>query len=565
MSQPSQQVSTPPPFLHHNTLSKTTSTTMAEEQQREPVTIEGYSIGQEGLPHHFNASTTRDEAAVEAASLRQGDAAFIKRSDLKWTYAVITERNTDGPVTTLRFEVDDAKNRKSFPQNQWGKYIRVIKVTEPVEITAEEEAVAVENEENSISSKKDDVTAAVEEKKEETPAAIEEEKKEVVSAPVVESKPSGGWFSSIFGSSPKPAAKPTEETVAPAPPTVALLAATPKAADTKSSAAPTEVNPAKSDEENQPPSEQLASPKRNPSSILKFKFSKSPKNSADKLSVTIPTFPVTAAISPKADPTSPSNDEKWFDLEAKECDYDKNPTDLFQALEARQFDYAYEMYKHTNAQFTKDCKTWVIARGEKKTSPSRFRALPLHAAIVFGAPDELIKRVLRAYPNACRGRDVKGRLPIHLAFENNSSDEIISLIVDAFPKGFFSKDKKELTALDHVNGNTERAYIAKFIPQVIAAKLEEEREKWNAETATLLKEQRETLRSDEEFMADVIEHVQAEVEAHNMSKMELLEATYKKEIELLKKKHDAETQALLEGFEVKLNFEKKLNKLKIGK
>ena len=139
---------------------------MAEEQQREPVTIEGYSIGQEGLPHHFNASTTRDEAAVEAASLRQGDAAFIKRSDLKWTYAVITERNTDGPVTTLRFEVDDAKNRKSFPQNQWGKYIRVIKVTEPVEITAEEEAVAVENEENSISSKKDAVTSADEEKKE---------------------------------------------------------------------------------------------------------------------------------------------------------------------------------------------------------------------------------------------------------------------------------------------------------------------------------------------------------------------------------------------------------------
>ena len=37
---------------------------------------------------------------------------------------------------------------------------------------------------------------------------------------------------------------------------------------------------------------------------------------------------------------------------------------------------------------------------------------------------------------------------------------------------------------------------------------------------------------------------------------------YKKEIELVRKKHDSETQALLEGFEVKLNFERKLNKLK---
>jgi hypothetical protein len=48
-----------------------------------------------------------------------------------------------------------------------------------------------------------------------------------------------------------------------------------------------------------------------------------------------------------------------------------------------------------------------------------------------------------------------------------------------------------------------------------------------------------------------------------MSKIELLEANYQKEIELLKKKHDSETQALLEGFEVKLNFERKLNKLKV--
>ena len=42
----------------------------------------------------------------------------------------------------------------------------------------------------------------------------------------------------------------------------------------------------------------------------------------------------------------------------------------------------------------------------------------------------------------------------------------------------------------------------------------------------------------------------------------MLDENYKKEILLLKKKHDSETQALLEGFEVKLNFERKLHKLK---
>jgi hypothetical protein len=308
----------------------------------------------------------------------------------------------------------------------------------------------------------------------------------------------------------------------------------------------------------------MSTTKRNPASILKFKFSN--KKAAPAIAPLSPASPTVTIKSPLTSPTAAPETPKgkeWFDPEASECDYDKNPTDLFQALEAREFEYAFEMYEQMNEQFTKDCKTWVIAKGLQKGQSLRFRALPLHAAIVFDAPDELIIKILRAYPKATRGRDVKGRLPIHLAFEHQTSDQVIALIIDAFPKGFFAKDKKEMTPLDHVNGNTTRSYMARFIPQIIAAKIEEEREKWNIEANMLLEHQKATLQNDEEFMADVIQHVQEEVEAHNMSKIELLEANYQKEIELLKKKHDSETQALLEGFEVKLNFERKLNKLKV--
>lgn len=640
---------------------------------RAPVSLPSYTIGTVAQPHHFDGSATREQAAQSAAELRVGDAAFIKRSDLKWTYAVVTERNvaeSEGKeCVTLRFEVDAAKNRKSFPEAQWGKYIRVIRqepadqdaasaapskasrkkddssvrskgsvksvkgaikslvgkkeapaaVAEPaVEEPAAAAAVAEAEKEPAVEEKPEPATAAAEEPKpkpqsEAQPEPEAQPKPEDQPEPqpaAIETKPSTGWFSGFFGGSPKPTAKeatpekkeadtpaqPAEATVvetkgAPQPiqtaPTTPAhspvkVATTPGASIGTSVLTPVDTRDDKSSKENYPEaSEQLTMPKtflpspgassiksnmsikRNPSSILKFKF-------GNKMAApTTPLAPASPAVSIKSPPTSPSTTpqtpkgKEWFDPEASECDYDKNPTDLFQALEAREFEYAFEMYEQSNEQFTKDCKTWVIAKGLQKGQALRFRALPLHAAIVFDAPDELIIKILRAYPKASRGRDVKGRLPIHLAFEHQTSDQVIALIIDAFPKGFFAKDKKEMTPLDHVNGNTTRSYMARFIPQIIAAKIEEEREKWNIEANMLLEHQKATLQNDEEFMADVIQHVQEEVEAHNMSKIELLEANYQKEIELLKKKHDSETQALLEGFEVKLNFERKLNKLKV--
>ena len=682
---------------------------MAEEA-RPPITLPSYTLGTEAALHHYNPTATREESALAAASLRVNDAAFIKRSDLKWTYAVVTERNVgeDGKVT-LRFEVDESKNRKSFPEGQWGKYIRVIQEEKAdsetpttTEAATETAAAASVDDEKSVKSKssrtsvkstksKSSVKGSVkgalkslvggskkEKKEEEVTPVIEEEKKEEVveetkdtaavdpapeetpvkpevtkaeevakpeetteetpaTKPVekketkIEDTPaqSTGWFSSFFGSSPKPEAKKAATPVAKEPakdatvpvetPAVVAKAEPEKKADEvkveapkseayKSEApAPTvdttpttstksikvsttpgasveaaiDARDDKSSKENhREASDQLTMPKpflpispgstksvtsatskRNPAGILKFKFGNKPKTPTAPLSPSMASFMASPPTSPTATPVTPK--KEWFDPEATECDYDTNPTDLFQALEAREFDYAFEMYEQTNDAFTRDCKTWVIAKGLQKGSSLRFRALPLHAAIVFDAPDELLIKILRAYPKATRGRDVKGRLPIHLAFEHQTSDQVIALIIDAFPKGFFAKDKKEMMPLDHINGNTTRSYMAKYIPQILAAKMEEEREKWNIEANMLLEHQKATLQNDEEFMAEVIQHVQEEVEAHNMRKIELLEANYQKEIELLKKKHDSETQALLEGFEVKLNFEKKLNKLKV--
>lgn len=610
-----------------------------QQQQFEnmPISLPGYSLGDEGKPDHFEPTTTREQAAIEAKSIAVGDAAFIKRSDLKWTYAVVNERAEEDGDIILRFDVDKDKNRKSFPQTQWGKYIRVIKVASAEDKgSAPTSSAAVETPAEGVEVKEEEPVAEPEEvEKDETPVfpsaategvEVEAATSDAASEGSAKSTKKSGWLESLFAGSKK------EETVAApeaskeeVPPTVdepakseEPEAAVPIAEETSKTEEPLAPLPAV-DEENEakensecPPistadAESLASkdkirltspkaflpsPKTldvlqesashqsNKMSSISLKKKNSFKNSllsfgkiGKKNSPPKPEDKKVIVSSPPASPTdasmsAPINSGKkeWFDPNVFEVDYDKNPTDLFQALEARQFSYAEEMFRQTNKQFNKECKTWVVARAQKKTEKQlRFRALPLHAALVFGAPDDMIKNILNAYPLATRGRDVKGRLPIHLAYEHESSDDVVQMVLEAFPRGFLAKDKKEMTPLEYIGGNSDRAGLKKSIPLILSAKVEEERAMMAEEKANALAEQKKILHEDPEFMEHIITAITEDVETTYAGKMELVERNYQKEIELLKKKHDSETQALLEGFEVKLNFERKLIKLKNGK
>ena len=60
------------------------------------------------------------------------------------------------------------------------------------------------------------------------------------------------------------------------------------------------------------------------------------------------------------------------------------------------------MYNEAIIRFTNDCKTWVVTRGQKEDQ-LRFRASPLHAALVFGAPDDLVMKIYNSYPLAAGG------------------------------------------------------------------------------------------------------------------------------------------------------------------
>jgi len=161
-------------------------------ESRTPIALPSYTLGDDGRPAHFTATTPRETAAVEAKELAVGDAAFILRSGHKWAYAIVIEKVEKDGGTILRFEVDMEKNQKTFPEAVWGKYIRVIRVDANELAKLEAEAGELENAPKEASSPK-----KVAESKEE---ATNEKKKEAKKGESKSATLVLGEFSSEVGS-----------------------------------------------------------------------------------------------------------------------------------------------------------------------------------------------------------------------------------------------------------------------------------------------------------------------------------------------------------------------------
>jgi hypothetical protein len=460
-----------------------------------PIYLPTYNLGDEGKPNHFNAATTREVAADEAKSLTVGDAAFIRRSDRKWTYAVVTEK-VEGESSVLKFEVDTS-NHKIFPETQWGKYIRVIHVDEDELIRLKVEAGVEDmiNEEEIMETsgdivQKDDHGDSVE--------AGSDGKEESTNKHDQDAHEDDDDVDGEEGVKKDQDAHEDDDDV------------------------DGEEGVKKEVVEAEPNQDALAAASRSILSMFRLdtfipsiqnKTESSVKDEKDEESPLAPTSPAISSavnnddddhVNTRSPPSSPRVDLQWGELEAFEVDYEVAPTDLFQAIEAKQYEYAELMYNEANIHFTKDCKTWVVTRGQKEDQ-LRFRALPLHAALVFGAPDDLVMKIYNSYPLAARGRDVRGRLPIHLAMEHNASSTIVSMLIEAFPKGIFATDKKDMTPLDYIDDSTNdvaRVQMKKEITLIIAAKVEDERAKYEIALAEALEAQREALTSSNANITD---------------------------------------------------------------
>lgn len=127
--------------------------------------------------------------------------------------------------------------------------------------------------------------------------------------------------------------------------------------------------------------------------------------------------------------------------ERDERDFDKDPTVLFALLQKKEWKAAIER-SHNHQE---EAKVWVSRK--EKDGRLRWRLLPIHAAIVFKAPEDVIETLLAAYPKGAQAKDDQGMLPLHLAFRNGSSEEIVNFLLLTFPQSIDVKDRKGRTPL----------------------------------------------------------------------------------------------------------------------
>lgn len=148
----------------------------------------------------------------------------------------------------------------------------------------------------------------------------------------------------------------------------------------------------------------------------------------------------------KFSPTASAGQSDLPQHQQLECDYDSNPTVLYQAIEAKQWDYTVSLFEDDKCR--NQSATWVVRK--ETNGQLRWRLLPLHAAVIFGSPLRLVECLLADYPTAAQCKDDQGMLPLHLAFRNEgaASWEIIDELLTAYPSAIFVKDRKGRTPLE---------------------------------------------------------------------------------------------------------------------
>jgi len=70
------------------------------------------------------SSSRSAHISMAIGQLRHLDAAFVRRSDGSWTYAIVA----DGNDTEIRFVINNSGSTKSFPRSNWDSNVRRIRV-----------------------------------------------------------------------------------------------------------------------------------------------------------------------------------------------------------------------------------------------------------------------------------------------------------------------------------------------------------------------------------------------------------------------------------------------------
>lgn len=183
------------------------------------------------------------------------------------------------------------------------------------------------------------------------------------------------------------------------------------------------------------------------------------------------------------------------DRKILECDYDTTCTKLYKLIEGKNWEeiiYFLETGKwyFDTTVFTSiffgsgpdprfiESRTWVTALDEMGSV--RWCQLPLHAAITFQAPFEVIKKLVEVYPESVRCADDQDMLPLHYAFRFGSEDKVLAYLLEEFPQALKKKALRDRLPLDmaHYSSKPERGVIIECCLEMSIAEAKAE---WDAD------------------------------------------------------------------------------------
>ena len=96
-----------------------------------------YTLGQESHDIDMVVESTEESGKFAVSLLRQFDAAFVRRSDGRFSYAMLIDRTMSDDHfenSLLTFVLDEEGSTKSIKMSKWGKYVRLVKG--PLEVNA---------------------------------------------------------------------------------------------------------------------------------------------------------------------------------------------------------------------------------------------------------------------------------------------------------------------------------------------------------------------------------------------------------------------------------------------
>jgi len=153
-------------------------------------------------------------------------------------------------------------------------------------------------------------------------------------------------------------------------------------------------------------------------------------------------------------------------LDLPEGDFDEDPVLLYMALQDKKWSEAMAILEKT----PEEARTWVFRKGPQGAGV-RWRLLPIHGAIIFQAPPEVIESLLLIFPEGSSCKDDEGSLPIHLAYKRGSSEAIVTLLLDAFPASIDAEDRKgrtPKTLATSSTGSKHREFVSAIKSHLLA-------------------------------------------------------------------------------------------------